>query len=95
MAQAQQAESAPATAPRFAATKRYLNPHEAAEYLGVGHSSLNIYRMKGIGPRFIKWGNSVRYDILALDAFMAEREVTPAAPVTEKRRVGRPRKEGK
>lgn len=93
MAQALQAESAPVT-PRFAGTKRYLNPQEAAEYLGVGYSTLSISRMKGTGPKFIKWGQNIRYDILELDRWMAEREVTPA-PVTEKRRVGRPRKEGK
>lgn len=93
MALATQAESAPVTA-RFAGPKRYLDPRAAAEYIGIGYSSLSIHRMKGTGPKYIKWGNSVRYDVVALDAFMAEREVTPA-PVTAKRRVGRPRKEGK
>ncbi len=94
MAPVTQAESAPVTAPRFAGPKRYLNPHEAAEYLGVGHSTLSIHRMKGTGPAHIKWGMNVRYDILELDRWMAEHAVTPAAPA-EKRRVGRPRKEGK
>jgi predicted DNA-binding transcriptional regulator AlpA len=89
---ATQAESAPVT-PRFAGSKRYLNSHEAAEYLGVGHSTLSIHRMKGTGPKFIKWGMNVRYDLLELDRWMAEHAVTPAAPVTEKRRVGRPRKQ--
>jgi hypothetical protein len=94
MAQAVQTESAPVT-PRFAGPKRYLDAHAASEYLGIGHSTLSIHRMRGTGPAFIKWGMNVRYDILELDRWMAERVVTPAAPVTEKRRVGRPRKEGK
>lgn len=96
MPQATHAERAPVTdSPRFAGTKRYFNAHEAAEYLGIGHSTLSIHRMNGTGPRFIKWGMNVRYDILELDRWMAERVVTPAAPATEKRRVGRPRKERK
>lgn len=95
MSQVIQTASAPVTAPRFAGPKRYLNPHEAAEYLGVGHSTLSIHRMRGTGPAHIKWGMNIRYDVLALDAWMDARVVTPAAPVTEKRRVGRPRRESK
>lgn len=82
-------------APRFTGTKRYLNPREAATYLGIGHSTLSIHRMNGTGPAYIKWSPmNVRYDVLELDRWMAEHAVTPA-PVTAKRRVGRPRKEGK
>ncbi|MGB6944374.1 MAG: hypothetical protein WBE37_18375 [Bryobacteraceae bacterium] len=95
MALATQLESAPVTAPRFAGPKRYLDPREASDYTGIGLSTLSIHRMKGTGPKYIKWGMNIRYDIFSLDAFMAEREVTPAAPVTAKRRVGRPRREGK
>ena len=90
--------AAPVTTGRFAGSKRYLTPLEAAEYLGVGHSTLSIHRMQGTGPAFIKWSNNVRYDVMSLDRWMAERTVTPAAPapVTTKRRVGRPAKrEGK
>lgn len=83
-----------ASATRTAVPKRYLNSHEAAAYIGIGHSTLNIHRMHGTGPAFIKWGQNVRYDILELDRWMAEHVVTPAAPAA-KRRVGRPRKEGK
>ena len=93
MAQALQAESAPVTS-HFAGTKRYLTPKEAAAYLAMGFSTLSIHRMAGTGPKFIKWAGNIRYDILELDRFMAEHAVTPA-PVTTKRRVGRPRTEGK
>jgi predicted DNA-binding transcriptional regulator AlpA len=89
-----QVATAPVTAPRFPGTKRFLNAHEAAEYLGVGHSTLSIHRMEGTGPAYIKWGGNIRYDICELDRFMAALAVTPAR-VTEKRRVGRPRKDGK
>ena len=80
----------------FAKTKtgrRYLKPVEAAEYLGIGVSTLGIHRMNGTGPAFIKWGNSnVRYDIEVLDAWMAQHVVTRGPKTEEKRRVGRPRK---
>jgi Helix-turn-helix domain len=76
--------------------KRYLNPREAADYLGIGHSTLSIHRMNGTGPAYIKWGPNIRYDVVELDRWMADNAVTPApksaAPVTAKRRVGRPRK---
>ncbi|MCC6699540.1 MAG: helix-turn-helix domain-containing protein [Candidatus Hydrogenedentes bacterium] len=84
----------PVTAERF---KRFYTPKEAAEYLGVGHSTLSIHRMNGTGPKWIKWGVNVRYDVQALDEWMAAHTVTPAPRAeTTKRRVGRPRKtEGK
>jgi hypothetical protein len=77
----------------FASIKRYLKPREAAAYLGVGVSTLGIHRMKGTGPRFIRWSNNIRYEISDLDTWMFERRVTPESrSTTEKRRVGRPRK---
>lgn len=91
------AQTAPLTASgRFAGTKRYLPPLEAAEYCGVGHSTLSIRRMQGLSPAYIKWGTNVRYDVLELDRWMAEMTVTPAAPhvKTPKRPVGRPAKQG-
>ncbi len=98
MPQSTQAEAAPVTPARFAGTKRYLTPTEAAEYLGVGHSTLSIHRMSGTGPAYVKWGRmNVRYDMLELDRWMAANTVTPAPKpaAPQKRRVGRPRKEGK
>jgi len=74
-------------------SKRYLTPRDAAAYLGMGLSTLSIHRMRGTGPQFIKWLTNIRYEINDLDAWMSERRVTPAPrPMTEKRRVGRPRK---
>jgi len=77
----------------FSMIKRYLTPREAAEYLRIGLSTLGIHRIKGTGPKFIRWANNIRYDLADLDAWMSERRVTPEPrPITEKRRVGRPRK---
>jgi len=77
----------------FASIERYLTPREAAAYLRIGFSTLSIYRMKRIGPKFIKWANNIRYDISDLDEWMAERRVIPESPsTTERARVGRPQK---
>jgi len=52
MTQTTQAERPPVVAPRpFSGPKRYLTPKEAAEYLGIGHSTLSIQRMKGVSAR--------------------------------------------
>jgi excisionase family DNA binding protein len=40
---------------------RLLKPDEAAEYLGLGHSTLAKLRVSGGGPAFRKFGRSVRY----------------------------------
>lgn|SRR5690348_9856331 len=81
------------TSARSNNAKRYLSPREASEYLGVGYSTLSIARMKGTGPKHIRWGNNIRYDINDLEEFMTERRVTPQPrPASAKRSVGRPRK---
>ncbi len=74
--------------------RRYLTPKEAADYLGIGLSTLGIHRMNGTGPAYVKWATNIRYSIEDLDNWMAQHRVTPT-PVTslEKRRVGRPRKQ--
>ncbi len=55
--------------------KRYLSPLEAAKYLGIGRSTLNIHRMSDSGPPYIKWGANVRYDIRDLDEWMGRHRV--------------------
>jgi excisionase family DNA binding protein len=40
---------------------RLLRPDEAAEFLGLGHSTLAKLRVFGGGPNFLKLGRSVRY----------------------------------
>lgn len=70
---------------------RYLPSKQAARYLGVGYSTLCIYRMRGDGPAYIRWGtNNIRYDVAALDQWMSEHSVVPVPKPPAKR--GRPRK---
>lgn len=51
---------------------KLLKPEEAAEFLGRSPSTLAKTRMTGTGPRFVKLGGSVRYDIRDLEAFIAQ-----------------------
>jgi len=48
--------------------ERLLREQEVAEIYNVGLSTVQQWRLKGIGPRYLKLGKSVRYrqaDILA------------------------------
>jgi excisionase family DNA binding protein len=53
--------------------RRLLRPREAAEYLGLGHSTLAKLRLSGGGPRFRKLGRCVRYHPDDLERWAAER----------------------
>ena len=51
--------------------KRYLNPVEASEYIGVSSSWLAKLRLYGGGPRYSKIGRNIRYATEELDAWLA------------------------
>lgn len=48
----------------------------AANITGISVSSLQKMRVRGDGPPYAKVGNRVRYRIVDLEAFMAERIIT-------------------
>ena len=52
-----------------AAPSSWLTTREAAAYLGLGKSTLEIWRMEGKGPQFTKAGGRVRYNRAELDAW--------------------------
>jgi excisionase family DNA binding protein len=52
---------------------RLLKPNEAAEFLGLGHSTLAKLRVSGGGPAFRKFGRSVRYSREDLQRWADER----------------------
>lgn len=54
-----------------------LNSDAAADYLGIGHSTIKMWRSRGSGPAYAKIGTSILYRIADLDAWLAERVVTP------------------
>lgn len=54
-------------------TQRYLRTKDAAEYLGVGQSTLERKRIEGTGPKFRRLGSRiVTYAIDDLDAWASE-----------------------
>ena len=49
----------------------WLDPRSAAEYVGMSHQSLALYRSKGEGgPAFSKVGSTIRYDRQDLDKWL-------------------------
>jgi hypothetical protein len=59
------------------ALDRSLESCDAAPVLGVKALTLKVWRRNGTGPRYIKFGNRVRYRLSDLEAWLAEHTVTP------------------
>lgn len=53
---------------------RKLSVREAAAYLGLSGSTLNKTRLTGRGPRYLKLGRRVLYDLHDLETWVAERK---------------------
>jgi excisionase family DNA binding protein len=53
----------------FAPYRKKLSTEKAAEYLGLGKSTLDKLRVTGGGPPFIKFGKRVVYDVDDLNAW--------------------------
>jgi len=56
-----------------ASQKRILTDVEVAERLGVSRFTVRSWRLKGVGPRFLKMGRAVRYRCEDVDEY--ERQV--------------------
>lgn len=52
--------------------QKLLRPADAAEFLDLSRSTLAKRRMTGDGPRFIKFGGAIRYDLKDLQEFVAQ-----------------------
>ena len=50
---------------------RLFDPHEASAYLRIAKQTLARWRCYGLGPRFVRIGGRIFYDIADLDAFIA------------------------
>ena len=48
----------------------FLDSSEAAAYLGLRRTTLEAWRCRGGGPRFVKFGRLVKYRRVDLDAFI-------------------------
>jgi excisionase family DNA binding protein len=57
--------------------RKKLSTHEAAQYLGLGKSTLDKLRvLKNDGPPFFKVGARIVYDVADLDAWLAQHKRT-------------------
>ena len=52
---------------------QFLNTEQAAKHLGFEPGTLNQWRWRGAGPRFVKLGKFVRYRTDDLDEWAASR----------------------
>lgn len=43
---------------------------EAALFLGLSVRTLELWRQKGLGPKYLRLGHSIRYDIDDLNAYL-------------------------
>ena len=48
----------------------FLDTQQAAEYLNLKKNTLEIWRLRGDGPGFCKFGRAVRYRKQDLDAYI-------------------------
>jgi predicted DNA-binding transcriptional regulator AlpA len=62
--------------------RKKLNTPQAAEYLGLGKSTLDKLRVTGGGPAYIKIGKRVVYDPADLDAWFAKHRRTSTSEST-------------
>ena len=66
----------------FASTSetRILTDIQVAERLGVSRFTVRSWRLKGVGPRFLKMGRAVRYRSRDVDEYERQALVETQAP---------------
>lgn len=58
---------------------RTLKEKQAAEYLGLSVKTLQAWRFYCKGPKYLKLGRAVRYQVEDLDQFKGTSTITPVA----------------
>lgn len=53
-------------------TSEFMDTRAAAKYLNLSPHTLDRWRWSGDGPKYVKFGRSVRYRIQDLAAFVEE-----------------------
>ncbi len=49
--------------------KKFINQIELSRRWGISHRTLERWRWQGTGPRFVKIGNRVVYDLKDIEAY--------------------------
>lgn len=63
-------------------TAATLKTEGAAEYVGLGKSTLDKLRTTGGGPRYLKLGRAVRYRVSDLETWMERQAVNSTSETT-------------
>jgi len=48
----------------------FLNTRQAAKLVGLAPNTLEIWRLRGCGPKYIKFGRAVRYRLTDLESYI-------------------------
>ena len=67
-----------------------LNEVEVARRLGVSTAVLRLWRFRGTGPRFCRFGRSVRYLADDVERFIEASAVAPPDPPRKREQSGGP-----
>jgi hypothetical protein len=59
--------------------RRLLSSDAAADYVGLGRSTMPKFRISGDGPRYCKLAGRVLYDVADLDAYVEASKHTSTA----------------
>ncbi len=59
-----------------------LTTHEAAEHLNISPRTLEKWRLRGVGPVYLRFGRAVRYNIADLDLYRDSAAVGGGAKVS-------------
>ncbi len=59
--------------------RQRLTERDAADELNISFRTLQQWRVRGIGPPYLKLGRSVRYDADVLEAWLAAQSRTSTA----------------
>ena len=69
----------PAKAANPSPARQLSNERQAAEHLNLSVRTLQQWRYRGCGPRYVKLGGAIRYRPEDLDAWLIERSRTSTA----------------
>jgi excisionase family DNA binding protein len=55
----------------------FLTTEQAATWLGLSRRTLETWRLRNLGPRYVKMGGSVRYERASLEDWIQQQTVDP------------------
>lgn len=65
---------------------KLISTKQAAAMLGLPEGTLKGWRSREIGPRWVKLGRDVRYDVAVLEEYVRQNTHVPSVRALEERR---------